>query len=142
MNNFVCGITSRRAPVSYPSPERSVNMGYIVPESPEAPKSEAPKQDAPSNEASAKESPSSNGQENQGREGRGGQGGNKDGKPRRNKRRRRGRRRKPRNEERSGPSEAELMADLPDDPEELLAMSRPLGLLEVLGSGSGFVRRR
>jgi transcription termination factor Rho len=34
------------------------------------------------------------------------------------------------------------MADLPDDPEELLAMSRPLGLLEVLGSGSGFVRRR
>jgi len=34
------------------------------------------------------------------------------------------------------------MADLPEDPEELLAMSRPLGLLEVLGSGSGFVRRR
>jgi transcription termination factor Rho len=34
------------------------------------------------------------------------------------------------------------LAGLPDDPEELLAMSRPLGLLEVLGSGSGFVRRR
>ena len=34
------------------------------------------------------------------------------------------------------------MADLPDDPEELMAQSRPLGLLEVLGSGSGFVRRR
>ena len=34
------------------------------------------------------------------------------------------------------------MADLPDDPQELLALSRPLGLLEVLGSGSGFVRRR
>jgi transcription termination factor Rho len=34
------------------------------------------------------------------------------------------------------------MAELPDDPEELMAMSRPLGLLEVLGSGSGFVRRR
>ena len=34
------------------------------------------------------------------------------------------------------------MADLPDDPEELMAMSRPLGLLEALGSGSGFIRRR
>ncbi len=34
------------------------------------------------------------------------------------------------------------MADLPDDPAELLALSRPLGLVEVLGSGSGFVRRR
>ena len=34
------------------------------------------------------------------------------------------------------------MAELPEDPEELMAMSRPLGLLEVLGSGSGFVRRR
>ncbi len=34
------------------------------------------------------------------------------------------------------------MADLPEDPEELMAMSRPLGLLEVLGSGSGFIRRR
>jgi transcription termination factor Rho len=34
------------------------------------------------------------------------------------------------------------MVDLPEDPAELLAMSRPLGLLEVLGSGSGFIRRR
>jgi len=34
------------------------------------------------------------------------------------------------------------MADLPDDPEELMAMSRPLGLLEALSSGSGFIRRR
>jgi transcription termination factor Rho len=34
------------------------------------------------------------------------------------------------------------MAGLPEDPGELMAMSRPLGLLEVLGSGSGFVRRR
>lgn len=34
------------------------------------------------------------------------------------------------------------MAGLPDDPEELLAMSRPLGLLEALSTGSGFVRRR
>ncbi|MDC0160071.1 transcription termination factor Rho [Gemmatimonadales bacterium] len=34
------------------------------------------------------------------------------------------------------------MAGLPDDPEELLELSRPLGLLEVLSSGSGFVRRR
>jgi transcription termination factor Rho len=34
------------------------------------------------------------------------------------------------------------MAGLPEDPEELMAMARPLGLLEVLGSGSGFVRRR
>jgi transcription termination factor Rho len=34
------------------------------------------------------------------------------------------------------------MADLPEDPAELMSMSRPLGLLEVLGSGSGFIRRR
>ena len=34
------------------------------------------------------------------------------------------------------------MAGLPEDPEERLAMSRPLGLLEVLSSGSGFVRQR
>jgi len=31
---------------------------------------------------------------------------------------------------------------LPDDPEELARQSRPLGLLEVLNSGSGFVRLR
>jgi transcription termination factor Rho len=34
------------------------------------------------------------------------------------------------------------MAGLPEDPEELMKMARPLGLLEVLGSGSGFIRRR
>jgi len=34
------------------------------------------------------------------------------------------------------------MADLPDDPADLMAESRPLGLLEVLSSGSGFIRRR
>ena len=34
------------------------------------------------------------------------------------------------------------MADLPEDPAELMKMARPLGLLEVLGSGSGFIRRR
>ncbi len=34
------------------------------------------------------------------------------------------------------------MAGLPEDPEELLELSRPLGLLEVLSTGSGFVRRR
>ena len=63
-------------------------------------------------------------------------------RPRRGKRRRRGRGRRPRSQDRGGPSEADLMADLPDDPEELMGMSWPLGLLEVLGSGSGFVRRR
>jgi transcription termination factor Rho len=58
--------------------------------------------------------------------------------------RRRGRRRRrPQNrEQQDNRSEAELMADLPEDPGELMAMSRPLGLLEVLGSGSGFIRRR
>jgi transcription termination factor Rho len=34
------------------------------------------------------------------------------------------------------------LSDLPDDPEELMELARPLGLLEVLGSGSGFIRRR
>jgi transcription termination factor Rho len=34
------------------------------------------------------------------------------------------------------------MADLPEESAELMAISRPLGLLEVLGSGSGFIRRR
>ena len=59
------------------------------------------------------------------------------------RRRRRGRRRrKPRSQSQYHYSEEELKAQLPDDPEQLEAESRPLGILEVLGSGSGFVRRR
>jgi len=57
-------------------------------------------------------------------------------------RRRRRRRRKPRGQNPNHYSEEELKAELPDDPEQLEAESRPLGILEVLGSGSGFVRRR
>lgn len=34
------------------------------------------------------------------------------------------------------------MKGLPEDPAELMELAKPLGLLEVLGSGSGFVRRR
>ena len=65
-------------------------------------------------------------------------------KAQRNKRRRRGRRRRrsPGQERQHEPTEQELLAQVPDDPAELEAESRPLGLLEVLGSGSGFVRRR
>ncbi|MEX2471334.1 MAG: transcription termination factor Rho [Gemmatimonadota bacterium] len=65
-------------------------------------------------------------------------------KGRRGNRRRRGRRNKgPRNnQEQDNRNDNEGQIDLPDDPEELMAMSRPLGLLEVLGSGSGFIRRR
>ncbi len=72
--------------------------------------------------------------------------GDGENKPRGNNSRRRGRRRrKGRGQggnDGGGPSEAELQSQLPDTPEELEAQSRPLGLLEVLGSGSGFVRRR
>jgi transcription termination factor Rho len=60
----------------------------------------------------------------------------------RNRRRGRRRNRRPTNNEQDNRNEADLMADLPDDPEQLMAESRPLGLLEVLGSGSGFIRRR
>jgi transcription termination factor Rho len=65
-------------------------------------------------------------------------------KPPRNKRRRRGRRRRrpPGQERQHEPTEQELLAQIPDDPAEVEAESRPLGLLEVLGSGSGFVRHR
>jgi transcription termination factor Rho len=65
-------------------------------------------------------------------------------KPRRGNRRRRGRRNKgPRNnQDQDNRNDNEGQIDLPDDPEELMAMSRPLGLLEVLGSGSGLHRRR
>ena len=62
--------------------------------------------------------------------------------PRRRRRRRGRRRRKPRGQSQHHYSEEELKAQLPDDPEQLEAESRPLGILEVLGSGSGFVRRR
>ena len=72
--------------------------------------------------------------------------GNGEPTPERSKRRRRGRRRrKPRQPGQPGQqsyNEEELKAQLPDDPEQLEAESRPLGLLEVLGSGSGFVRQR
>jgi transcription termination factor Rho len=63
---------------------------------------------------------------------------------RRGNRRRRGRRRRgrPQGHDHNQVSEAELQAQLPDDPEQLEAESRPLGLLEVLSSGSGFIRRR
>jgi len=70
-------------------------------------------------------------------------GDNKSNRGKRPRRRGRRRRRGPRDrEQQDNRSEAELMADLPEDPGELMAMSRPLGLLEVLGSGSGFIRRR
>jgi transcription termination factor Rho len=65
----------------------------------------------------------------------------------RGKRRRRGRGRRNnrggrQNQDQDHRDEVEVQIDLPDDPEERMAMSRPLGLLEVLGSGSGFIRRR
>ena len=60
----------------------------------------------------------------------------------RRSRRRGRRRRRPRDRDQDSRTEAELLAELPEDPGELMAMSRPLGLLEVLGSGSGFIRRR
>ena len=70
------------------------------------------------------------------------QGNSGQGRPRRRRRRRGRRRRKPRGQSQHHYSEEELKAQLPDDPEQLEAESRPLGILEVLGSGSGFVRRR
>jgi transcription termination factor Rho len=72
----------------------------------------------------------------------GGQGGDKPNRGKRPRRRGRRRRRPRERDQQDNRNEAELMADLPDDPAELMALSRPLGLLEVLGSGSGFVRRR
>ena len=64
-------------------------------------------------------------------------------KPQRNKRRRRGRRRRrsPGQERQHEPTEQELLAQVPDDPAELEAESRPLGLLEVLGIRSCRTRR-
>jgi transcription termination factor Rho len=115
-----------------------------VPESAETDKNEAPPVEASSTDAPPAESKNSS--ESTGESSGKADGGRKDGrdrrgKGRRNRRRRRGRKRRD-GGDRGGPSEAELMAELPEDPEELMAMSRPLGLLEVLGSGSGFVRRR
>ena len=68
--------------------------------------------------------------------------GERKGQRGRRPRRRGRRRRRPRDRDQDSRTEAELMAELPDDPGELMARSRPLGLLEVLGSGSGFIRRR
>jgi transcription termination factor Rho len=126
-----------------------------VPESPEAHQSESHRKDGSSVEASPPEASSraesssddrpSDGNESQGssdsRKNSGRDKSNRGG----GKRRRRGRRRRTKSPDRErggGPSEAELLADLPEDPEELMALSKPLGLLEVLGSGSGFIRRR
>jgi transcription termination factor Rho len=115
-----------------------------VPESAESDKNEAPPVEASSTDAPPAESKNSS--ESTGESSGMADGGRTDvrdrrGKGRRNRRRRRGRKRRD-GGDRGGPSEAELLAGLPEDPEELMAMSRPLGLLEVLGSGSGFVRRR
>jgi len=126
---------------------RPVKLGGDVPETPEASNEAPKKKKAPAaekssndsgNEASSKSGSKDNSRgESRNDKGRRGSGGGS------SKRRRRGRRRRgPRTQERPGLSDAELMADLPEDPEELMAMSRPLGLLEVLSSGSGFVRRR
>ncbi|MDZ7779634.1 MAG: transcription termination factor Rho [Gemmatimonadota bacterium] len=64
-------------------------------------------------------------------------------KSRRGNRRRRGRGKNRRNQDQdNNRNDGDNSIDLPDDPEELMAQSRPLGLLEILGSGSGFIRRR
>ena len=106
-----------------PAQSPADSEGAAAPETQAAPEaqSEAPK---------AKQRP-------QNRQGNSGQ-----GRPRRRRRRRGRRRRKPRGQSQHHYSEEELKAQLPDDPEQLEAESRPLGILEVLGSGSGFVRRR
>ncbi|MDH5760814.1 MAG: transcription termination factor Rho [Gemmatimonadota bacterium] len=68
--------------------------------------------------------------------------GERSGSRRGSKNRRRGRR--PRRRSRSDQPQVsqEPAIQLPEDPEQLEAESRPLGLLEVLSSGSGFIRRR
>jgi transcription termination factor Rho len=67
-------------------------------------------------------------------------------KGRRGKHRRRGRRPRRRSRDRQDGNNSngnnEDFPPLTEDPEQLEAESRPLGLLEVLGSGSGFIRRR
>ncbi len=121
-------------------------MGSDVPESPD----KQPQETASSDQASAgDESPQNQSSDNTGSSNDSGSSGRRDsqssGQDRGGNRKRRGRRRRRgrgRSRESGGPSEAELKADLPDDPQELEALSKPLGLLEVLGSGSGFIRRR
>lgn len=101
-----------------------------------------PEVESHSSDASESESSPAGAQARDRDRGRGSEGGGRGrGK---NRRRRRGRRRRGPGQqgERNVPSEEELLAGLPEDPEELLAMSRPLGLLEALSTGSGFVRRR
>jgi transcription termination factor Rho len=68
-------------------------------------------------------------------------------KGRRGKHRRRGRRPRRRSRDRqdgnnNNNGSNEDFPPLTEDPEQLEAESRPLGLLEVLSSGSGFIRRR
>ena len=155
---FVRGIALRRRQATYKmdsdvseSPEVQPTLdGFAKPETQAAPEaqSEAPEapaqspadsegavgsetQAAPEAQSEAPEAK----QRPQNRQGNSGQ-----RHPRRRRRRRR--RRKPRGQSQHHYSEEELKAQLPDDPEQLEAESRPLGILEVLGSGSGFVRRR
>ncbi|MEQ8331104.1 MAG: transcription termination factor Rho [Longimicrobiales bacterium] len=78
-----------------------------------------------------------------------GDGGSSKRRGNRRRRGRRSRRNKSRNNNQSGGNDNANRDDddygdelLTDDPEKLEAESRPLGLLEVLGSGSGFIRRR
>ena len=142
--------TDGRRWVIRPHLTQSVLLAVYVSDTSEAPKKEDPPVESGPSKASAAdnsstERASADGGSSGGR-GRGSQSGRSGDRPRRNKRRRRGRRRKGGGGgggvDSGGPTDAELMAGLPEDPDELMAISRPLGLLEVLGSGSGFIRRR
>lgn len=120
-----------------------MNLGKDVPESPEAEQNKGPEPESRSSETSSSSPGSDSAGQSGSRDQNKGQNGGDRGRGRK-RRRRRGRRRGGRGpqRERNVPSEEELLAGLPEDPEELLELSRPLGLLEVLSSGSGFVRRR
>jgi len=127
----------------------TVNLGKDVPGSSEAEKNQEPRVDnSPSDQSSTgpsgggTDTPPSGGDREHGKSAGGGGNRNRGRGRRRRRGRRRGTGRGGHQGERNVPSEEELMAGLPDDPEELLELSRPLGLLEVLSSGSGFVRRR
>ena len=118
----------------------------VKPEAPATPEGQAEASDAPAkspaeSEGAAKPEGQTEATEAKERPQRR-QGNSGQGRPRRRRRRRGRRRRKPRGQSQHHYSEEELKAQLPDDPEQLEAESRPLGILEVLGSGSGFVRRR